>query len=35
VALAYALDGADGNYGIKSTADRLLPALGQPAPSSR
>jgi hypothetical protein len=35
IALAYALDGADGNYGIKSTADRLLPALGQPAPNSR
>jgi hypothetical protein len=35
VALAYALDGADGNYGIKSTADRLLPAIGQPVPGSR
>jgi Copper transport outer membrane protein, MctB len=31
VALAYALDGADGNYGLKSTADRLLPTLGEPA----
>jgi hypothetical protein len=35
VALAYALDGAAGNYGIKSTADRLLPALGQPVTGSR
>jgi hypothetical protein len=33
VALAYALDGAEGNYGVKSTADRLLPALGEPAAS--
>src|SRR5436190_5010016 len=33
VALAYALDGAQGNYGTKSTADRLLPQLVQPAPS--
>jgi hypothetical protein len=31
VALAYALGGAQGNYGIKSTADRLLPELVQPA----
>ena len=31
VALAYALDGAEGNYGVKSTADRLLPALRSPA----
>lgn len=30
VALAYALDGAEGNYGVKPTADRLLPALGPP-----
>jgi len=30
VALAYALDGAEGNYGVKSTADRLLPTLGPP-----
>jgi Copper transport outer membrane protein, MctB len=29
VALAYALDGAEGNYGVKATADRLLPTLGQ------
>jgi hypothetical protein len=27
VALAYALRGAEGNFGIKPTADRLLPAL--------
>jgi hypothetical protein len=32
--LAYALDGADGNYGIKATADRLLPALRQPVPTA-
>jgi Copper transport outer membrane protein, MctB len=31
VALAYALDGAEGNFGIKSTADRLLPELRHPA----
>ncbi len=30
VALAYALDGARGNYGVKSTADRLLPTLRRP-----
>jgi hypothetical protein len=30
VALAYALAGTEGNYGTKPTADRLLPALGQP-----
>lgn len=30
VALAYALDGAEGNYGVKPTADRLLPTLGPP-----
>ncbi len=34
VALAYALGGTEGNYGTKSTADRLLPALGQPAAHS-
>jgi hypothetical protein len=34
VALAYALDGAQGNFGIKSTADRLLPALGRPSVAS-
>jgi hypothetical protein len=33
VALAYALDGAEGNYGVKTTADRLLPQLRQPARS--
>jgi hypothetical protein len=40
VALAYALAGSLGNYGIKPTADRLLPDLAQPvtlapAPGSR
>jgi Copper transport outer membrane protein, MctB len=30
VALAYALAGAEGDYGIKASADRLLPALGRP-----
>jgi copper transport outer membrane protein MctB len=30
VALAYALDGVEGDYGIKSSADRLLPALRRP-----
>lgn len=30
VALAYALRGAEGNFGIKDTADRLLPALRRP-----
>jgi Copper transport outer membrane protein, MctB len=35
VALAYALAGAEGNYGTKPTADRLLPALGQPAAPRR
>jgi copper transport outer membrane protein MctB len=30
VALAYALDGAQGNYGVKATADRLLPELALP-----
>ncbi len=34
VALAYALGATEGNYGTKSTADRLLPALGQPAARS-
>lgn len=33
IALAYALGGAEGNYGVKPTADRLLPALGEPAAS--
>lgn len=32
VALAYALAGAEGNYGVKATADRFLPALRHPAP---
>jgi hypothetical protein len=31
VALAHALAGAEGNFGTKPTADRLLPPLGQPA----
>ncbi len=38
VALAYALAGAQGNFGIKASADRLLPALDEPrasAPISR
>jgi hypothetical protein len=30
VALAYALDGVEGNYGIKASADRLLPNLRRP-----
>jgi hypothetical protein len=30
VALAYALDGVEGDYGIKPSADRLLPALRRP-----
>lgn len=30
VALVYALTGSQGNYGVKSTADRLLPALRHP-----
>jgi len=30
-ALAYALAGSKGSYGIKSTADSLLPAVGAPA----
>jgi hypothetical protein len=30
VALAYALAGAEGDYGIKASADRLLPALRRP-----
>ena len=32
VALAYALAGAGGNYGVKATADRFLPALKHPSP---
>jgi hypothetical protein len=32
VALVYALSGAEGNYGVKSTADRLLPGLRHPRP---
>ncbi|MEK6327545.1 MAG: copper transporter [Actinomycetota bacterium] len=37
VALAYALSGVDGAYGIKASADRLLPALRRPpgAPVAR
>ena len=31
VALVYALNGSEGNYGIKPTADRLLPRLPQPS----
>ena len=31
VALAYALAGSEGNYGIKASADRLLPALRRPS----
>jgi hypothetical protein len=34
VALAHALGGTEGNYGTKSTADRMLPALGEPAARS-
>jgi hypothetical protein len=34
VALAYALAGTRGNYGVKSSADRLLPTLRRPAPPS-
>ena len=34
VALAHALGGTEGNFGTKSTADRLLPALGEPAARS-
>ena len=30
VALAYALDGVEGDYGIKASADRLLPDLRRP-----
>ena len=30
VALAYALNGVEGDYGIKASADRLLPALRRP-----
>jgi hypothetical protein len=32
VALVYALNGSEGNYGIKATADRLLPGLRHPRP---
>jgi hypothetical protein len=32
VALVYALNGSEGNYGVKSTADRLLPGLRHPRP---
>jgi hypothetical protein len=32
VALVYALYGSEGNYGVKATADRLLPALRHPRP---
>jgi hypothetical protein len=35
VAMVFALLGANGNFGIKSTADSLLPELLVPAPSSR
>jgi copper transport outer membrane protein MctB len=31
VALAYTLNGSEGDYGIKTSADRLLPALRPPA----
>ncbi len=34
VALVYALNGSEGNYGVKPTADRLLPALRHPRPAS-
>jgi Copper transport outer membrane protein, MctB len=30
VALAYALNGSEGDYGVKASADRLLPALRRP-----
>lgn len=30
VALVYALNGSEGNYGVKSSADRLLPGLQHP-----
>jgi hypothetical protein len=32
VALVYALNGSEGNYGVEATADRLLPALRHPRP---
>jgi hypothetical protein len=32
VALVYALNGSEGNYGVKATADRLLPGLRHPRP---
>lgn len=33
VALVLALDGADGNFGVKETADSLLPDLIEPSPT--
>jgi len=33
VALVLALDGADGNFGVKDTADSLLPDLIEPSPA--
>ncbi len=33
VALVLALDGADGNFGVKDTADSLLPDLIEPSPT--
>jgi hypothetical protein len=33
MAMVYALLGADGNFGVKDTADRLLPDLLSPSPS--
>ena len=35
VALVYALAGSKGNYGIKSSADRLLPGLRHPRPPAQ
>ena len=32
VALVYALSGSEGNYGVKATADKLLPVLRHPRP---
>ncbi len=34
VALVLALDGADGNFGVKDTADSLLPDLIEPSPTA-
>ena len=34
VALAYALSGVEGDYGVKASADRLLPALRR-SPTAR